>query len=128
MPEFSEQIPIEEKRKLLFVQLMTSFQQAAWTGLGKIQGPDGKIAVDLDAASAYIDLLDMLRDLTKGNLEEELSRLLEKMVGDLKLNYLEESSKKGSTEDSTAATAEQEDADTDTPPEETAAEDKTESE
>jgi hypothetical protein len=126
MPDNSEQIPIEEKRKLLFVQLLTSFQQAAWTGLGKIQGPDGKIAVDLDAASAYIDLLDMLRDLTQGNLEEELAKLLERMVGDLKLNYLEESADKKTAEEGAAeATTEAVDSETDAPAEEAAAEDKT---
>ncbi len=126
MPENTEQIPIEEKRKLLFVQLLTSFQQAAWTGLGKIQGPDGKIAIDLDAASAYIDLLDMLRDLTQGNLEDELSRLLEKMVGDLKLNYLEESSKKRSADEETTEAAAEED--NDPPADEGATEDQTKSE
>lgn len=98
----SPNLPDEEKRKLLFVQLITSFQQAAWTGLGKIQGPDGKIAVDLEAATAYIDLLDMLRELTRGNLEEELSKLLDRLVGELKLNYLEES---GREKPAAAATA-----------------------
>ncbi len=101
----TSEIPLAEKRKLLFVQLATSFQQAAWTGLGKIQGPDGKITVDLEAASAYIDLLDMLRNYTQGNLDDELAKLLDKLIGDLKLNYLEESGKEQPDQPDTDAAA-----------------------
>ena len=69
-------------------------------GLNKKLGPivdwnlelsDKKISVDtenLEAASISIDMVGMLQEKTKNNLEEYESTLLEKTLNDLRMNFV----------------------------------------
>ncbi len=83
-----------DKNSILFMGLVTSFQQSALTALGKLVNPlTGKTEVDLQMASAHIDMLDMLAVKTKGNLSEEEAGTLEQIISHLKLNYVEEVNK-----------------------------------
>lgn len=85
------ELTTEQKHQALFVQLVLSLQQAAWFQLGKIPSPvSNKIERDLNQARYSIDLLDMLLTRTKGNLHEEESRMLEHVLRELKLNYVDE--------------------------------------
>jgi hypothetical protein len=78
----------------LFLQLVLSLQSAAWYQMGKIVSPlSGKIERDLDQARVSIDLLVMLQEKTKGNLLEEESRILESIVYNLQMNYVDELNK-----------------------------------
>ena len=87
MPELTP----EQKHQALFMNLVLSLQQAAWFQLGKITHPESnKIERDLIQARYSIDLLDMLLARTKGNLHEEESRMLEHVLRELKLNYVDE--------------------------------------
>ncbi len=82
----------------LFVQLVLSFQAGAWQHLGKVASPiSGKVERDLRMAQHTIDLLGMLESKTKGNLSQEESSLLEHVLYELRLNYVDER-KKGDTE------------------------------
>ncbi len=56
-----------------------------------------KIERDLQQAQISIDILDMLAEKTKGNLSEEESRLLKGILQELKLNYVDESTKEQPT-------------------------------
>lgn len=57
--------------------------------LGLMEDPGtGKIREDLVLAKRNIDLLDLLRDRTKGNLEEEEGKFLEGVLSQLKMAYL----------------------------------------
>ncbi len=58
--------------------------------LGGIPDPGtGQAYLDLEGAREMIDMLDMLRDKTRGNLAPEEDRLLSEVVGSLKLSYME---------------------------------------
>ena len=91
------------------MQLVLMFQAAALQQLGKLKNPlTDKIEQDLKQAQISIDMLEMLHSKMKGNLSSEEERLLSSTLQDLKLNYVDESSKKQSmpsgTEPSTAST------------------------
>ncbi len=49
-----------------------------------------KIDRNLEQAKQSIDMLEMLRDKTKGNLSPESERLLSQFLSDLRLNYVDE--------------------------------------
>lgn len=58
--------------------------------LGGIPDPGtGQTYLDLDGAREMIDILDMLRDKTHGNLAPEEKRLITEVLGSLKLSYME---------------------------------------
>ena len=57
--------------------------------LGLMEDPvSGGKREDLTLAKRNIDLLDLLKDRTKGNLEEEEEKFLEGVLDQLKLAYL----------------------------------------
>jgi hypothetical protein len=83
-----------EKQQFLFTQLVLMFHSATMHQLGKIKNPiTGTIERDLAAAQDSIDLLDMLKEKTKGNLNEQENRLLGTVIQELKLNYVDEANK-----------------------------------
>lgn len=84
----------KDKATQMFFSLIYSFQMQTMMHLGKIKNPvTDKIETELPAAQATIDLIEMLSEKTKGNLSEEEKRFLDGALSDLKLNYVEESSK-----------------------------------
>lgn len=84
----------DDKNKQLFLSLIYSFQMQTMMHLGKLANPmTGQIERELDGAQATIDLLDMLKEKTKGNTSEDESRFLDQAIADLKLNYVEEREK-----------------------------------
>lgn len=75
----------------LFLGLVASLQMSAWMQLGKVMNPvTGKIERDLDGAQQTIDLLGMLQEKTRGNLDAEEDKFLTRLLFDLRLNYVEE--------------------------------------
>ena len=83
-----------EKGQYYFSQLVLMFHAAAMQQMGKIKNPLlDKIERDLAAAQNSIDLLDMLKEKTKGNLTPEEERLLTNVLKELKLNYVDEMNK-----------------------------------
>jgi len=89
----------EKNTSLLFSLIMT-FQAAAMQQMGKLKNPiTDKIERDLQQAQLSIDILDMLEEKTKGNLSEDESRFLKGVLQELKLNYVDESTKEQQTEE-----------------------------
>jgi|WetSurMetagenome_2_1015567.scaffolds.fasta_scaffold1467350_1 hypothetical protein len=85
----------KEKQQFYFSQLVLMFHTATMHQLGKIKNPmTGAIERDLAAAQNSIDVLDMLKEKTKGNLSEQEARLLSTVIQELKLNYVDEANKK----------------------------------
>jgi hypothetical protein len=75
----------------LFLGLVASLQASAWMQLGKIMNPlSGKVERDLDRAQETIDLLGMLQTKTRGNLHPDEARLLEQILYELRMNFVEE--------------------------------------
>ena len=85
--------PTDKNSSLLFSLVMT-FQAAAMQQMGKLKNPiSDKIERDLQQAQLSIDILDMLEEKTRGNLSDDESRFLKGILKELKLNYVDESTK-----------------------------------
>lgn len=74
-----------------FFQLVLSLQAASWQQMGKTASPiSGKIERDLAMAQNSIDMLAMIEIKTKGNLSEEEDKLMQHILYELRLNYVDE--------------------------------------
>ena len=82
-----------EKNDQLFMQLLYMFNTSAMQGLGKMADPTGKVNRNLEYVSQTIDLMEMLKDKTKGNISEDIEKVLEGMLSELRLNYVDEKAK-----------------------------------
>tara|TARA_Y100001970_G_scaffold274989_1_gene375618 strand:+ start:793 stop:1125 length:333 start_codon:yes stop_codon:yes gene_type:complete len=91
----------------LFMTLISSLASQAWIQLGKIKNPvTDKVEKNLEAASMSIDMISMLQEKTKNNIEEYESQLLEKTLNDLRMNFVfEKNQNTSSTEDESKAKA-----------------------
>lgn len=73
-----------------FCTLIMSFASAAMIGMGKVPDPvTGQINKDLVMARQNIDILSLLRDKTSGNLSEKEDKLMESILYDLRISYVE---------------------------------------
>ena len=85
MSEMSE----EQKNSGLFVNLVQQFYQSALIYLGKIENPHTKkIEKNIELARYFIDSLDMLNTKTKGNLSSEEQQVLQKILQELKMEFV----------------------------------------
>tara|TARA_B100000965_G_scaffold361274_1_gene342533 strand:- start:550 stop:930 length:381 start_codon:yes stop_codon:yes gene_type:complete len=83
-----------KKDDQLFIHLVNTFVQSAWISLGKVKNPvSEKIERNIDQATYYIDLLDMLQNKMKGNLSEWEEQYIIHSLSELKLNYIDEKKK-----------------------------------
>ena len=72
-----------------FNSLVASFATQALIQLGQVENPlTGKTGFDPVAAKYTIDLLDMLKNKTRGNLEPEEERQLDTILYDLKMRFV----------------------------------------
>jgi hypothetical protein len=80
--------PREPKAELQvsFASFLVSLGRTALEHLGDM--PETEPRADLDLARQTIDLLAILQDKTKGNLDAEETRLLESMLYELRMRYV----------------------------------------
>ena len=91
---------------VLFLQLVLGLQQSAMMSLGKLMNPiTHKVEKDLETARATIDTLEAIETRTRGNLESDEARVLQQVLADLRMNYVDELKKAGG-EKSPAETSE----------------------
>ncbi len=89
----------KEKNTQLFLYLVGSFEMSAMMAMGKIKNPmTDKTEKDMAQAQFSIDILDMLKEHTKGNISEYEAKYLENVAGQLKLNYIDEANKDQASE------------------------------
>jgi len=72
------------------LNLIMSHEAAAMQFLGKVAGRDGKIERNLDMARYAIDTLAMLQEKTAGNLTDDEKRLLDHVLYQVRMNYVDE--------------------------------------
>jgi hypothetical protein len=73
-----------------FVELVNALALQAIVVLGGMQGPGGeRIPANPPAAKHYIDLLEVLRQKTEGNLTDEEERLLSGVLHELRMQYVQ---------------------------------------
>lgn len=87
------------RQAALFLQLVLGLQQSGMMALGKLMNPiSRKIDRHLDAARDTIDTLAALEVRTKGNLEPDEARVLQQVLTELRMNYLDERKKTATPE------------------------------
>ena len=80
-----------DKNDQLFASLLYLFHTTGMQGLGKLMNPvTQKIEKNVAQAKESIEMLEMLKQKTQGNLNPELNRLLDQFLTDLRLNYVDE--------------------------------------
>ena len=73
-----------------FATLVFSLSSSALVHLGQVPDPaTGEPQPDLPLAKQTIDLLGLLKEKTKGNLEEDEDKLLEGVLYDLRMVYVQ---------------------------------------
>lgn len=78
-----------------FATFVLSLSHSAFVHLGLAPNPETqRIAVDLSLAKQTIDVVAMLEEKTKGNLTGEEERLIEQILYDLRLRYVERAKEK----------------------------------
>ena len=71
------------------------FHSTGMQGLGKVMNPmTNAIEKNIEQAQQAIDMLDMLKNKTKGNISVDAEKLLTQFLSDLRLNYVDEIAKK----------------------------------
>jgi hypothetical protein len=72
-----------------FVNFLSTLATNAAAALGAMPHPaTGKRTLDLETAKYWLDVMAMLREKTKGNLHEQETRLLDGILGDLRMQYV----------------------------------------
>ena len=87
-----QDIPTQDQQnELLFMQLVMMFQGMALQNLGKVMNPmTNQIERNLEQAKNMIDILGMLDEKTKGNLNDNEQKLMEHVLFELRMNYVDE--------------------------------------
>ena len=77
-----------------FLGLVQSIAAAGMAQLGKMANPmTGKIERNLEHAQSSIAMLEMLKAKTKGNLDKDENTVLDAVLTNLRLNFVEEAKK-----------------------------------
>lgn len=73
-----------------FVNFLSTLATNAAAALGAMPHPvTGQRSLDLDTGKYWLDVLGMLDEKTKGNLHPQEARLLEGLLGDLRMQYVQ---------------------------------------
>jgi Domain of unknown function (DUF1844) len=82
-------------REIDFITFVISLGSSAFVHLGEVPHPESQeAATDLVLAKQTIDILGMLEAKTRGNLTPEEHKLLEHLLLDLRLRYVEKTAAK----------------------------------
>ncbi len=84
------------RQGMLFLQLVLGLQHNGMIALGKLMNPmTRQIEKNLEAARDTIDTLAALEARTQGNLESDEARVLQQVLTELRMNYVDELKKAG---------------------------------
>ncbi len=73
----------------LFMYLVNTFQSSAKIAMGEMKNPvTDKIETNMDQATYYIELLEMVQLKTEGNLSEYEDQMLINVISELKMSFL----------------------------------------
>ncbi len=80
----------EDPRTSPFIALISSLGMQVLIQLGEVEDPGSGVRTqDLMGAQATINLLIMLKQKTKGNLSKQEARILESLLYDLQMKFVE---------------------------------------
>jgi Domain of unknown function (DUF1844) len=76
--------------EVTFTTFMVGLSTQALAALGEMPDPmSGQRSKDLNAAQQLIDIIGMLREKTRGNLDRDEDGLIEAILFDLRMKYVE---------------------------------------
>jgi hypothetical protein len=82
--------PQEPAPEINFSTFVIGLSTQALMHLGEIANPlSGKVETDVPVAKQMIDILGMLKDKTRGNLNSSEDRLMDDILFDLRMKYVE---------------------------------------
>jgi hypothetical protein len=82
--------PHEHQIEMTFSTFLVGLSTEALAALGEMPDPmTGKSLRDLGAARQLIDIIGILRDKTRGNLDREEQNLIEAILFELRMKYVE---------------------------------------
>jgi hypothetical protein len=80
----------EEKMESLFELLVLSLANATLVGLGLLEDPESQYtSIHMEDARSNIEMLEMLTQKTKGNLTAEEQKLVDSVMYDLRMKFVE---------------------------------------
>lgn len=86
----SEQQESAELPQIDFGMFVMSLASSVLVHLGEIDHPESKAREpNLPLAKQTVDILGMLRDKTRGNLTQEEAQLLDNLLYDLRMKYVD---------------------------------------
>lgn len=89
-PEINREGRQETLAEINFSTFVISLSTQALMNLGEIANPiTGKVETDVAVAKQMIDILGILREKTRGNLNAGEERLMEDILFDLRMKYVE---------------------------------------
>ena len=87
--EFSEEDLAEAQNPASFMNFLMLLAQNAASALGMVEHPvTHQRDIDIDSGKHWIDILGMLQKKTEGNLTPQEKRMLEGLLGDLRMQYV----------------------------------------
>lgn len=73
-----------------FVNFLSMLATNAATALGAVPNPaTGQRSLDLETGKYWLDVLSMIKEKTKNNLHPQEARLLDGLLGDLRMQYVQ---------------------------------------
>ncbi len=87
----------DPKSPIDFYTFILSLGSSVFVHLGEAPNPETgePMPANLPVAKQTIDILDMLREKTRGNLTPEEEHFMENLLTDLRLRYVEKATRKG---------------------------------
>ncbi|MBW2090839.1 MAG: DUF1844 domain-containing protein [Deltaproteobacteria bacterium] len=88
-PRSTQQTQVGPLPEINFSTFIFSLSTSVLLHLGEMPDPNTKqVNKNLDLAKQTIDILGMLQEKTRGNLEEDESNLLENLLSELRMKYV----------------------------------------
>jgi len=95
-PKSTPQPPPEGQSQIDFLTFVASLGATALAAMGALpKGAAGDVPENVELAREYIDILGMLQAKTRGNLSREEDSSLQRILTDLRLQFVEKNRAKG---------------------------------
>ena len=92
----------EDKETETFFSVVHMFQRSAMANLGLLEHPTGGLQFNLSEARDIIDILRMLQNKTKGNLDASADAMLKGVISELQMQFMQAPKRKKRIEEEEA--------------------------